>query len=374
MSSIERGVFWFWSRVAASTAPVIEGLPVLRVITGLFLLCFSAPYLSWLQNVPAAYYYPPLFSLGRLLPGFPPVWLCWVLDALLLTLCALVSLGVRARLTTLLLCGFGMLRCNIAYSFGKIDHDIMVYVFLACLAFSGWGRSLALVPDRPSKLDKPQHALALLAACLAYAMSSVGLQKAANWLDFDTQTSGFLGWFLQGYFEYGRTALLAPHVLDVPRWVLEFVDYAGVVFEVGCLVALLGGRSMFRVWLCCACAFHLVNTLTLNIPFFEHMLVYFAFVDFSGVAPWLARVYSRSSSRLGLTLLVAALPVVHLYVRAAGHGSNFLFFVDKRKEHLLVLNVSAWCWALALVLMLVEAGRQRRRWAADRRGSDAVTT
>jgi hypothetical protein len=374
MGSIERGVAWFWNRVGASTAPVADGLPVLRVIAGVFLLCFSAPYLSWLKNVPAAYYYPPLFSPGRLLPSFPPVWLCWALDVLLLSLCALVALGVRARLSTLLLCGFGLLRSNIAYSFGKIDHDIMVYVFLGCLAFSGWGRSLALVPDKPSKLDKPQHALALLGACLAYAMSSVGLQKAFNWLDFNTQTSGFLNWFLQGYFEYNRTALLASYVLDVPRWALELVDYSGVVFELGCLFTLLHSRFAFRVWLCCACAFHLINTLTLNIPFFEHMLVYFAFVDFSGVAVWLERAFSRSAGKGALTLLLAAMLVAHLWLRAVGHGSNFLFCVDKRQDQLLVLYVSAVCWALALLLMLVEAARLWQRSAAARSRSDAAET
>jgi hypothetical protein len=203
--------------------------------------------------------------------------------------------------------------------------------------------------------------LALLGVCLVYAMTSVGFQKALNWLDFDTSTSGFLGWFVHGYFEYNRTHLLAPYVLDVPRALLELLDYAGVAFELGCLLAFLGGRLTFRVWLACACAFHLANTLTLNIPFFEHLLVYMAFVDFSAAQRWLAGYWRRAWFRGALVLLLGALPVLHLALRVSGRGSSFLFVVDKRHDQLTLLYTSATCWALALCVLLAEVVRQRRR-------------
>jgi hypothetical protein len=364
MSSTERAVAWFWRRAELSTAPVVEGLGLLRVLAGLFLLCFSAPYLSWVNRAPPAFYNPPLLSLGRLLPGFPPAFVTWTLDAVLLGLCAAVSLGVRARFSTLLLCGLSLLRANVAYSFGKIDHDIMIWVFFGCMAFSGWGRELALVPDRPSRLDAPRHAFAVLGVCLVYAMTSVGFQKALNWLDFDTTTSGFLGWFVYGYFEYNRTHLLAPYVLDVPRVLLELLDYAGVAFELGCLLAFLLGRTTFRLWLSCACAFHLANTLTLNIPFFEHLLVYLAFVDFSAAQRWLAGYWGRPAFKSALASLLGSLPLLHLGLRATGNGSSFLFVVDKRRDQLTLLYASAFCWALALCVTLVEVARQRRRRGA----------
>ena len=361
MSSTDGFVAWLWSRIEASTAPVQAGLGVLRFLSGLFLLFFSAPYLSWVNGAPPAYYNPPLLSLGRLFPGFPPAWATWTLDALLLGLCAAVSLGVYARRATLLLFALSLLRSNIAYSFGKIDHDIVIYVFFGCMAFSGWGKQLALIPDRPSRFDAPRHAFALLGLCLAYAMTSVGLQKALNWLDFNSNTSGFLGWFLQGYFEYNRTALLAPYVLDVPRPLLELVDYAGVIFEVSCFVTLLLGRLPFRIWLACACAFHLMNTLTLNIPFFEHLLVYFAFVDFSAAQARFASFWRRPAARVLCAAVVSGFPIAHLLLRLAGHGSSFLFFVDKRRDQLTLLYASAVCWAFGLLVMLLEIARQRRR-------------
>lgn len=364
MSSTERFVERFWDRVGASSAPVASGLGMLRVITGLYVLCFAAPYLSWVSRAPPAFYNPPLLSLGRLLPGFPPAWVSWSLDVVQLGGLAALVLGIRARRVTLLLFGLGLLRQNMAYSFGKIDHDIMLYVLLGCMAFSGWGKQLALWPDPPSHWDVPDKAFALFAVCFGFGMTSVGLQKGANWLDFDTNTSGFLSWFVQGYFEYNRTALLAPRVLDVPPLALELVDYAGVLFEASSLFMLLRGGVAWRFWLVCACSFHLMNTLTLNIPFLENLLTYVAFVDFSGAQRTLARWGQRPYVRRLAVLVVASLPLLHLALRAVGRGSAFLFVVDKRVDHQIVMYAALACWSVTLLVMLRELQRRRRNLPA----------
>jgi hypothetical protein len=364
MTSTEAYIERFWDRVARASAPVTSGLGVLRVITGLYVLGFSAPYLSWVNGAPPAFYNPPLLSLGRLLPSFPPAWVTWSMDVVQLLAYAALALGIRARRTTLLLFGVGLLRQNVAYSFGKIDHDIMLYLLLGCMAFSGWGKRLALVPDAPSRWDAPDKALALLAVCFAFAMSSVGLQKGLNWLDFDTSTSGFLSWFVQGYFEYDRNALLAPHVLDMPPFALELVDYAGVVFESSCLFMLLRGRVAWRGWLVCACVFHLMNTLTLNIPFLENLLIYLAFVDFSAVERTLSRWGQRAYLRRLAVVAVASLPLLHLALRAAGRGSAFMFVIDKRRDSHVVLYAALACWSVALCMTLLELVRARRNSTA----------
>lgn len=360
MSSTEHYVERFWDRVSASSAPATSGLGVLRVITGLFVLCLSAPYLAWVSRAPPAFYNPPLFSLGRLLPTFPPLWLSWTMDAVQLGAFAALALGIRARRTTLLLFGLGLLRQNIAYSFGKIDHDIMVYVVLGCMAFSGWGKQLALVPDPPSRWDAPDKAFALLAVCFAFGMTSVGLQKGVNWLDFNTNTSGFLSWFVQGYFEYNRTALLAPRVLHIPPFALELVDYAGVLFESSALFMLLRGGVSWRFWLVCACSFHLLNTLTLNIPFLENSLTYLAFVDFSAAQRRLSRWGQHAALRYLAVAAIASLPLLHLALRAAGRGRAFLFVVDKRLDNQMVMYAALTFWSAALLVMLVELYRRQR--------------
>jgi hypothetical protein len=364
MSSTERRVASFWERVFASSAPAVSGLAVLRILTGLYLLLFSAPYLTWVNRAPPAFYNPPLLSLGRLLPSFPAPWACWALEAALLVACAALALGIYARRTTLLLLALWLVRGNISYSFGKIDHDIMLGVLLGCMAFSGWGKELALVPDRPSRFDVPRRAFALLAVCLAFAMTSVGIQKGLNWLDFDTNTSGFLGWFVTGYFEYNRRALLAPYVLDLSPPLLELVDYMGVLFEASCLFMLLRGRIWWRFWLVWACTFHLLNTLTLNIPFFENFMVYLAFVDFSRVQARLEVWWRSTAFKVLVVTIVAAMPLVHLALRALGRGHAFLFVIDRAGGSLTVLYVAAVCWAVAATRLFGELLDQRRRAGA----------
>ncbi len=361
MTSTERLVATFWDRVFTSSAPAVSGLGVLRVLTGLYLLLFSAPYLTWVNRAPPAFYNPPLLSLGRLLPSFPPPSACWALEVGLLVACAALALGVYARRTTLLLLALWLVRGNIAYSFGKIDHDIMLGVLLGCMAFSGWGRQLALVPDRASRFDAPQRSFGLLAVCLAFAMTSVGIQKGLNWLDFDTSTSGFLGWFVTGYFEYDRRALLAPYVLHLSPTLLELVDYMGVLFEASCFFMLLRGRSWWRFWLLWACAFHFLNTLTLNIPFFENFMVYLAFVDFSRVQTRLERWCRSGPVKLLVVAVVAAMPIAHVTLRLLGRGNAFLFVVDRAGGSLTVLYVAAACWALAALRMFGELLDQRPR-------------
>ncbi len=361
MSSTDRYIDAFWDRVGASSAPATSGLGVLRVIVGLYVLCFSAPYLSWVSRAPPAFYNPPFLSLGRLLPSFPPAWLSWSMDAVQLCAFAALSLGIRARGTTLLLLGLGLLRQNIAYSFGKIDHDIMLYVVLGCMAFSGWGKQLALVPDPPSRFDAPDKAFALLAVCFGFAMTSVGLQKGANWLDFDLNTSGFLSWFVQGYFEYNRRALLAPHVLEVPPIALELVDYAAVLFESSALFMLLRSGVAWRFWLVCATFFHLMNTLTLNIPFLDNLLTYLVFVDFSAAQRTLSRWGERAYLRRAAILGIGCLPLLHLALRAVGNGSAFMFVVDKRQDHQTVMYAALTCWSVALLVTSLELDRRRRK-------------
>lgn len=360
MTSTDRYVERFWQRVSASSAPATSGLGVLRVVTGLYVLLFATPYLNWVSHAPPAFYNPPLLSFGRLLPSFPPSWLSWSMDVVQLCALAALALGIRARRTTLLLFGLGLLRQNMAYSFGKIDHDIMLYVLFGCMAFSGWGKQLALVPDPPSRWDVPDKAFALFAVCFGVGMTSVGLQKGGNWLDFNTNTSGFLSWFVQGYFEYNRTALLAPLVLSVPPLLLELVDYAGVLFEASALFMLLRGGVAWRFWLVCACSFHLMNTLTLNIPFLENLLTYVVFVDFSAAQRTLARWGQRAYLRYGAVLVIGCLPLLHLALRAVGRGTAFLFVVDKRVDHQVVMYAALTCWSVTLLVVLLELQRRRR--------------
>ena len=366
MRWIERVNARFWERVSISTAPVLQGLGILRILSGAFLLLFAAPYSSWIDSVPPGFFNPPALSVTRLLPGFPPPPVLIVLDVVALALACCMMLGIRARATTVGVVLSNVLGLSYVYSFGKIDHDILLWVFLACMAFSGWGRSLALVPDRESRFDAPERSFALLGVLLAFAMSSVGFQKALSWLDFDLGTGGFLSWFLYGYLEYGRRELLAPLVYELPWSSFELLDYTAVVFELGCMFALLRGRVAWKFWLAAVGGFHTINTLVLNIPFIPYWPVYLAFVDFSRVQQAVERSWNLGWVRIGLVSFVAVLGSAHVWLRIRGSGSAFLLVVDRVRDNRIVLYASLALWVVATTILLAELrlALRRRRAAA----------
>lgn len=349
---------WFWGRVARTTATPVEGLAIVRIGLGLFFLLMSAPYTFWVGLSPPTFFAPPRLSVMNLLSGFPSTAVMRASDTLSLVLCACMMLGVRARISTLLLLVVGVLQSNATMSYGKISHDGMQWALLGCMAFSGWGRELALVPDPPSKLDQPARALALLGVCLAFAMSAAGVHKASRWLDFDLSSGGFLAWFVRGYFIDNRHELLAPYVLSIPPLGLKLMDYTAVVFETGFALALLVGPRTWRVWLMLACVFHLVNTLTLNIPFLQNVLVYLAFVDFSALQSRLAKWWSKPIARGVFAATGAALVVAHLVLRRVGVGRWFFFVFDENDNTPFILRVSLVVWTVAFVVVLLDLRRR----------------
>ncbi|MGK7951083.1 MAG: hypothetical protein AB4368_20430 [Xenococcaceae cyanobacterium] len=272
---------YFWARVARSTLIEESSLGIFRWIFGFFLLLFLVPQFSWIGEIPNAFFDPPYFSLANLFTQFPGDLFFKTIDLLIIISIVCLTIGVKARLfsSTFLICWF--VGNNFQYSFGKIDHGIMILALLLCMIFSNWGTYYALIADRPLSRNCSKQALALFSVLLAFGFFTAGFAKALNWIDFDFSTNGFLSWFYPGYYDLSRTALLAPTILSLPKWIFEFFDYAAVIFELSAFIALLNSRKWWIFWLFIACLFHLSNTLLLNIPFVNHFLVYLVFVDFS---------------------------------------------------------------------------------------------
>jgi len=190
MSWVDRHIASFWRRVADNTLPGRGGLGVVRIVACLYVLLLVAPDGRWINAVPPGFFNPPRFSVMHWFSRFPPAPVVSLLDALAIVLACLVMAGVRARASSIAFVVVGALLSNIVCSFGKIDHDGMCWAFFGCMAFSGWGQSLALVPDKPSRFDGAERSLALLGVCIGFAMSVVGVKKALGWVDFNTNTSG----------------------------------------------------------------------------------------------------------------------------------------------------------------------------------------
>jgi hypothetical protein len=326
---VERALGVWWQRIEETCRNDARSLGLFRIFWGIYILLFFAPYSAWVGLVPQAFFKPPVLSLAFLSPGFPPYWLMLAADLVRIWLLVLITIGIKTRLCTIVLCLLSVISTNFVYSFGKIDHDILVWAVGICLAFTDWGVLYALLPDRPINPKIATRALATAGVLIAFAMFSAGSGKALRWINLDFSTSGFLSWFNPGYFTLGRVYLLAPLVLKIPPHLLKIVDYAAVAFELSPFLFLVSGRIGWRVWLLIAAIFHLANALLLNIPFYIHVLVYLPFIA-------LARFVRRPergdeaaipvySWRIPVVVLSVFLGAAHTAQRFSAGGGQFLF-------------------------------------------------
>lgn len=283
----------FWLKVSKSTKQDVRSLCVYRIIVGLFLLTFSYSNISWVGNIPQAFFSPPVLSIAGLTNGFPSPVFFTAMQLLLILLAGFITVGIKARISTFIYIIISILTLNFQYSLGKIDHSIMTYALLFCMSFSGWGRELALVPDKIRKTDSPEKSLSLVAVAICFAFFSAGFEKALNWINFDLNKNGSGNWFYVGYYILERQYLLAPFFVHLPFWGFKIMDFTAVTFELSPLFFLLHSRKAWRLWLIVACFFHMVNTLVLNINFLGLSIIYLSFINYSflfdKIKDWISR-------------------------------------------------------------------------------------
>src|SRR5258708_8786199 len=116
------------------------------------------------------------------------------LDLVRIWLVVLIAIGIKTRVCAIVLCLLTFISLNFVYSFGMIVHDILVWAVALCLAFTDWGVSYALVPDRRINPKVAARALATAGILIAFGMFTSGSVKAP-WINFDLSTSGFASWF-----------------------------------------------------------------------------------------------------------------------------------------------------------------------------------
>jgi hypothetical protein len=357
LSFAERILTICWQRLEDTCSNDARSLGLFRIFWGPYILLFCAPYSAFVGQVPQSFYNPPVLSLAFLFAGFPPYWLMLAGDLVRIWLVVLITIGVKTRVCTIVLCLLTFILTNFVYSFGKINHDTLVWAVALCLAFTDWGVPYALVPDRRINPKVAARALATAGVLIAFAMFTAGLDKARHWINFDLSTSGFLSWFYGGYYTLDRKLLLAPVVLKFPSWLLKILDYAAVAFELSPFFFLLAGRAAWRAWLLVASCFHLANALLLNIPFLAHVIVYLPFVSF-------ARFFGRPnvggnttnavfSWRVPVIIFAVILGLTHTAQRLRGGGSQFLF-VEGASVVSITLYVSLVLLALCAVLIAID--------------------
>jgi hypothetical protein len=357
----ERSLTLVWQRLEESCNNDARSLGLFRIFWGAYVLLFLAPYSAFAGQVPQSFYNPPVLSLGNVFGGFPPYWLMLAGDLARIWLVVLITIGVKTRRCTITLCLLTFISNNFVYSFGKIDHDTLLWAVALCLAFTNWGVHYALVPDRPVNPKAATRALATAGVLIAFGFFSAGFEKALHWVNFDFSTGGFLSWFYPGYYLLDRKFLLAPLVFRVPAQSFKILDYTAVAFELSPFLFLLAGRIAWRTWLLVATCFHLANALLLNIPFYGHVLVYLPFIAF---ARWLGRpdVGDRATNpvfswRVPVIVCAAILGAALTAQRLTGGGSQFLF-IEGGSAVIISLYVSLVLLSFCAVMIAIDLTRR----------------
>lgn len=268
----------FWGRVESSTKLDESIFPYYKqILLGTFLLLFMST-LGYYGDLPHLLYDPPRLSLMNFWSSFPASEFILFLELLLIVLILLLLLDIKPIICGVLLAVVMILYNGIGYTLGKVDHAIMMPLTIFVMSLAGWkGKRLFNIPPE-----------SLLAVLLSFGMFTAGIQKMIYWVDFDTSTNGFLSWYVNGYYNYGRTHMLADYVLGWPLWIYELADYAAVFLELTPFIVLMIGKKwLWKMWLLIVAIFHVANLLFLNISFEYHTVIYLLY--FMSVVPtgWL---------------------------------------------------------------------------------------
>ncbi len=316
----------------------LGGLGLFRLFFASWRLVFDLPTVGWASNLPNAFYDPPP-SLAALLSGFPPAPVLHGLDVLALVLMVCILCGYHTKLSSILFVVTHLALNHVRFSFGKVDHDIVLLLLPLVMAFSGWGerysldeRRRAQSPHRVSPESVSRWPVPVMAALVAFGFFTAGVPKAVGWIDLDLTTSGVRGWALRGLYLNERDALLLPSFahLDAPLlW--EFLDYLGVVFELAFLVLLPRPRR-FRRWLAVACLFHAMNIFLLNISYVTLLPVYALLLNWKAIDGSLAR-FARGLRRLTSSYATFAVAlcvclVVFGWMQVDNQGDAHLGLID----------------------------------------------
>ncbi|MEP6596629.1 MAG: HTTM domain-containing protein [Ginsengibacter sp.] len=262
-----------------------ESLSIYRISYSLYLLITGIPTFVWINNFPSAFYNPPIISLASIFAKFPPYWFLMFISLGTCLFSILLLFGYKTRLVSLSLSLFILSGKFFNYSFGKIDHDWLLWLIPLIMAFSNWGKAYSIDSKKNNQgennYDNSWH-VTLLALILCLAMFSAGLQKMlGGWLNISTQA--VRGHLLSSYYQDGRQSLLAPFFLKLNSSLIwEFFDYAAVFFEITFLFALIR-PNLFRSYIFYAIIFHTLNLLMFNIPFSANCIAYLLFIDWNMV-------------------------------------------------------------------------------------------
>ena len=284
---------------------VARDLAIFRIICGVLLLATQERF-QWIDGIPNSFYDPPPGPF-QLLTGFPQGGFFAILGIALVVTTFAMTIGIATRwssiaVTLLLITGYGF-----EYSFGKVEHSILIAIAPAILSFSNWGAQLSVdsLLRRSAAPPIRQWALRAFAIAIGVSFSTAAYVKiASGWLSSKTQVAQT--YFLQAQDSGGSRNFVTQFALSTHGAGLwESVDWATIAFEVLMSIAFISWR-LLRVAVAIATLFHLSIYFLLGIQFDWNVIAYGAFVSWNIVPlPHLAATARRVLMIVGLVALAA---------------------------------------------------------------------
>ncbi|WP_275572220.1 HTTM domain-containing protein [Mycolicibacterium vanbaalenii] len=285
-------------------SPVSEyDLSCYRIIYALFVLVtlWRADYAA---SLPPVAFDPPDGPFA-VLTGSPSLLTIWALQAFLCFSLAALAIGWHARFAALIVAILQIALYGIGYSYGKIDHTILVAVVPLLLLFSSWASHYSVDSyQRPQASSGHSWALRSLAVAIGAALLSAGLAKVlGGWLLWDTQAT--FGYFVLTKDVFNSSLETTGYLQSMSNPVAwEILDYVTVLLECGIIAAALSWRT-FYVGISLLATFHLFIFLTLGILFPYNLPAYAAFLPWARGLAWVP-VWAKNNmaSRLARSLLL----------------------------------------------------------------------
>ncbi|MGM0746123.1 MAG: HTTM domain-containing protein [Bacteroidota bacterium] len=341
--------------------PSAEGLALYRIFTALMFLFFLLPdasYYSDLADFPDDFFTPPPGPM-MLFSEFPPAWVFYSIHTLLALSWVGVLVGYKTRFCSLMAAAFMLLLMGFIFSIGKVNHQMLLVLVPAIMAFSNWGAAYSFDSKHSvAELKTEGWPLVLLSLFIGFMFFTAGFPKIlGGWLDPDSLATR--GHLLNQYFVRGRTELLSGYMveLDLPL-VWSFLDWATILFEVGFLVAVLRA-GWTRLFVCFAVLFHFSTMLTLNIAFLVNFPAYAAFLPWSNIHRFLEDTFSGNRKESGVALKAgAALFLVFTVIKIVDKTGWVLSLKEPTFSELALIG-SAVLIVVAMVIWKV------KRWVSE---------
>lgn len=293
-----------------------KSLPIFRVVYALFVLLVYLPQYLWISNYPDTFFLPRI-SIAFFWSGFPDLTFFYILNFLLIVAVLALLVGYRTFYTSIAVGLLLFIGNSWAYSFGKINHDIVIVLLPLLLSVSYWGANTS--NSTTSSSSYRSWPIPIFALLLGLAMLTAAIAKVSTgWLD--PSTSALAGHLVRNYFVAERETVLAFTLLSQNSlFLFKLLDYGTLILESAFIVAIFSKRY-FRLACAFACLFHLGIQLTMEISFTTNIIAYALFVNWSYLRNFATvknglQKFDSISKHIGLlSLVIVSIPIWALYV------------------------------------------------------------